>query len=171
MLHSQEGMISLHNTQPDSAAVALITKSIQHGAPGSLSPDKAHVVPDVCRGEGMNAPVSKTKYPRFPWCPSSPSSSPCVSLYASFFLPTLKLHHGLSRPAQDKFCLHRDGGGGRRAWTKDAFVAVSSGWLRTDNGHILQLLKQIAVCSLPLRRWTEGSRSRRARFLWSGFSW
>lgn len=50
-LQSREEMISLHNTQCDSAAVALITKSIQLGAPGSLSPDKAHVVPDVCRGE------------------------------------------------------------------------------------------------------------------------
>lgn len=50
-LQSREEMISLHNTQSDSTAVALITKSIQLGAPGSLSPDKAHVVPDVCRGE------------------------------------------------------------------------------------------------------------------------
>lgn len=51
-------MISLHNTQSDSTAVALITKSFQKGAPGSLRPDKAHVVPDVA-GEKMNAPVSK----------------------------------------------------------------------------------------------------------------
>lgn len=50
-LQSREEMISLHNTQSDSAAVALITKSIQLGASGSLSPDKAHVVLDVCRGE------------------------------------------------------------------------------------------------------------------------
>uniref|UniRef100_A0A3Q3X8K3 Matrin-type domain-containing protein n=1 Tax=Mola mola TaxID=94237 RepID=A0A3Q3X8K3_MOLML len=40
-------MISLHNTGSDSAAVALITKSIQLGAPGSLSCDKAHAVPDA----------------------------------------------------------------------------------------------------------------------------
>ena len=50
-LQSREEMISLHNTLSDGAAVALITKSIQLGAPGSLSTDKAHVVPDVCRGE------------------------------------------------------------------------------------------------------------------------
>lgn len=104
----------------------------------------------------MNAPVFKTKYPPVPLVSlltSVPlltlSSSLSMSLSYCFSLPTLKPHHGLSRPAQDKFCLHQDGGGGRRAWTKGAFIAVCSGWLRTDNGHILQFLKQIAVCSLP----------------------
>lgn len=97
----------------------------------------------------MNAPVSKAKYPPVPPV-SLLTSLPLPSSFSpSFSLPTLKPHHGLSRPAQDKFCLHQDGGGGRRAWTKDAFIAVGSGWLRTDNGHILQFLKQIAVCSLP----------------------
>ena len=35
--------------------------------------------------------------------------------------------------------------------TKDPFKAVGSGWLQADNGHILQLLKQITAGSL-LRR-------------------
>lgn len=64
---------------------------------------------------------------------------------------TLKPYHGLSRLAQDKFRLQRDDGGGRRARTKGAFIAVGSGWLRRDNGRILQLLKQIAVCSPSAR--------------------
>lgn len=122
----------------------------------------------------MNAPVSKTKYPPlFPGVPAYavPLLTHSSSLSLCFSLPTLKPHHGLTRPAQDKFCLHQDGGEGRRAWTKDAFIAVGSGWLQIDNGHILQLQKQIAVCSLALLWWTKGGRSGRARFLRSGLGW
>lgn len=94
---------------------------------------------------------SKLNILRFPWCPflhPPPPRPLLISLRVSFsfFFSTCT---EVSRPAQDKFCLHQDGGGGRRARTKDAFIAVGSGWLRTDNGHILQVLKQIAVCSLP----------------------
>ena len=63
-------------------------------------------------------------------------------------LPTLKPHHGLSRPAQGSFCLQQDGWGELRTLTKGAFTVVGSVWLLTDNGHILHFLKQIAVCSL-----------------------
>lgn len=153
-LQSREKMISLHNTQSDSAAVALITKSIQQGPPGSLSPDKAHVVPDVWRGGRWMHLSPKPNILRFPWCPflhpppAPPSPHPFVCVSLCLYLSALKAHHGLSRPAQDKFCLHWDGRGEPRARTKDAFIVVGSGWLRTDNGHILQLLKQIAVCSL-----------------------
>lgn len=154
-LQSREEMISLHNTQSDTAAVALITSPF-NWEPQVLLALIRHTLSQTRAGGKMNAPVSKTKYPPVPLVPLFTSSPPyslsphiSVSLSPSFPLPTLKPHQGLSSPAQDKFCLHQDGGGGRRVWTKDAFIAVGSGWLRTDNGHILQLLKQIAVCSLP----------------------
>lgn len=144
-LQSREEMISLHNMQSDSTAVALITKSIQQGALGSLSLDKGGV-------GGWTHLSPKLNILQLPWCvPSYILSPPHLSecLLLSLYLLSMNPHHGLSRPAQDKFCLHWDGGGERRAWTKDTFIAVGSGWLRTDNGHILQFLKQIAVCSLP----------------------
>lgn len=140
---SQEEMISLHNTECDDTAVAFITQAFQQEP--QLPSDLIRHTLSWMRGEKMNAPVSKTKYPQVPL--ASRLTLPPPSLCLCTCLPTLKPQRGLSRPEQDNFCLHRDGGGGGRARTKEAFIAVSSGWLRTDNGHILQLLKQIAVCS------------------------
>lgn len=63
----------------------------------------------------MNAPVSKTKYPPVPLVSlltSSRSSTltphpfVCLVLSLCLYLSTLKAHHGLSHPVQDKFSLH-----------------------------------------------------------------
>lgn len=136
LLPSWEERNSLHNMECGSAAVALITPSIQP-EPQVLAALIRHTASRTCAGV-MNAAVSRAKYPPVP----------LVSLLlAPSYL--LKLHHGLSCAAQDRFCLQRAGGGGWGAWTNGAFIAVGSGCLRTDNGLILPFLKQIAVCSLP----------------------
>lgn len=97
-LQSQEEMISLHNIRSDSTAVALITKSIQQGAPGSLSLDKG--------GVGY-APVSTTKYPPVPLVFLLTSSPLLISLSVSFSLSlSLNPHYGFSLAAQNKFCKH-----------------------------------------------------------------
>lgn len=80
---------------------------------------------------------------QLPWCPFLYSLF--TSLSASFSQPLLKPQHGLSCLAQDKSCLRLNSRGERSTGTKEAFIAVGSGWLQTDNGHILQFLKQISV--------------------------
>lgn len=94
------------------------------------------------------------QFPRCPFLYPLPPRPLLISLCLCLCVPlylTLKPYRRLSRLAQDKFCLQWDDGGGRRPRTKGAFIAAGSGWLRRDNGHILQLLKQIAVCSLSAR--------------------
>lgn len=132
---------SLYNTECGSAAVALITPSIQP-EPQVLAALIRHMASRTRAGV-MNAAVSTTKYPPVP----------LVSLLlAPSYL--LKLHHGLSCAGTGQVLSAagwwgRGGVGGcRGAWTNGAFIAVGSGCLRTDNGLILPSLKQIAVCSL-----------------------
>lgn len=49
-LQSREEMISLHNTQSDAAAAALIIKSIQPGAAGSICALIRHTASRTCTG-------------------------------------------------------------------------------------------------------------------------
>lgn len=105
----------------------------------------------------MNAPASTTKYPPFPLVFLLTSSLLLISLSVSFSLSlSLNPIMDLVSWRRISFVCTRQVGevgeiarGGPRAWTKDTFIAVGSGWLQTDNGNILQFLKQIAVCSLP----------------------
>jgi len=123
-LQSREEMISLHNTQSHSAAVALITKSIQRGAPaGSRSPDQAHVVPYVCRGED-ECTCLQTKYPPVPpvsllTFPSPPPAalSLCLSLPLSFYLPLNPITVSAARRRISSVCTGmagEDGGLGQK---------------------------------------------------------
>lgn len=123
----------------------------------------------------MNAPVFKTKYPPVPpvspsyFSPNPPSSPFSACLY--FSLPAVKPHHRLSRPAQDQLCLRQDvgGGGGRRTRTKGAFIAVGSGWLPTDNGHILGPPKTNSCVQPALLRWAAGGKKWESSIpFWSG---
>lgn len=98
LLQSCKERNSPHNMQCDSAAVALITQSIQP-EPQVLAALIRHMASRTCAGGEMDAPVSATKYP--PVHP--PSSTSCLP----------KRHHGLGCPAWDTFCPQRAGGGGR----------------------------------------------------------
>lgn len=136
LLPSWKERNSLHNTECGSAAVVLITPSIQPELQ-VLAALIRHTASRTCAGV-MNAPVSATKYPPVP----------LVSLLlAPSYL--LKVHHGTQLCGTGQVLSaagwwRRVGG----AWTNGAFIAVGSGCLRTDNGLILPFLKQIAVCSL-----------------------
>lgn len=123
---------SPHNRECGSAAVVLITPSIQP-EPQVLAALIRHTASRTCAGV-MNAPVSSAKYP--PVLLGVPSS-------CAFISPEAPSWTQLRRTGQ-VVCA----GGGWRPWTNGAFIAVGSGCLRTDNGLILPFLKQIAVCSL-----------------------
>lgn len=92
---------SLHNGECGSAAVALITGSIQPELQ-VLAALRRHTASRTCAGV-MNAPVSTAK------CPPLPSVSP---FFFSRLLYLLKLHHGLSCAVQDGLCVLEGGGGG-----------------------------------------------------------
>lgn len=65
----------------------------------------------------------------------------------------------------------QDGGGGRRARTKGAFIAVGSGWLPTDNGHILGSPKTNSCVQPALLRWAAGGKKWESSVpFWSGLA-
>lgn len=113
-LPSWEERNSRHNTKCGSAAVALITTSIQP-EPQVRAALIRHTASRTCAGV-MNAPVSRTKYPPVP----------LVSLLlAPSYL--LKPHLGLSCVAQGRFCLQRAGAGGLGGLDK---WCIYSSWFR-----------------------------------------
>lgn len=110
------------------------------GAAASRRSDKAHNVPHVC-GEGGGAGEDECTHLHNLISSIRPPLPTLVS-------PKTPSWTGLPCKGQVLSAVCCWGWG---AWTKGAFIAVGSGCLRTDNGLILLILKQIAVCSLPFQ--------------------
>lgn len=160
-------MISPHNTQSDSAAVALITKSIQQEAPGSLSLDKAHVVPDVCRREDECTCLQNQISSGSPGVPSyilpllhPHSSSLCVSrslsLSVSIYLPWKPITDSATRCRISSVCTRMagrtEGLDKRRIYSSRFRMAADRQWTHSS-------VPKTNGCAQPaFLRWIEGSR-------------
>lgn len=133
LLQSCEERNSPRNMQCGSAAVALITQAIQ---PLLLAAPTRHTTSRTCVGGGqdecthLHNLISSIRPPPPLVSPKTPSWT------------------GLPGKGQVLSAVCCWGWGAR---TKGAFIAVGSGCLRTDNGLILLILRQIAVCSLPFQ--------------------
>lgn len=156
LLPSWKERNSLHNTECGSAAVVLITPSIQPELQ-VLAALIRHTASRTCAGV-MNAPVSTTKYPPVP----------LVSLLlAPSYL--LKVHHGTQLCGTGQVL--SAAGWWRRVGGLDKWCIYSS-WFRmpADRQWTHSAVPKTNSCVQPcLSGRTEGGGSGTPRFLWSGW--